>query len=176
MLDGWGLHGWDNFLMTAGAAAATLIGLLFVAITLGADLSTPNVAEGTRAFLTPTIFQFSAVLFQCLALLAPWPSAWAAGIILGLWGLAGLVYQVAVFLMLRKTESATLDWIDFALFSAVAALSHASLIAGAGGLIAGNSFAPYAIAGAITVLLLTGIRGAWVVTLWIATNRGKTKT
>jgi hypothetical protein len=28
------LHGWDNFFMLAGTAAATLVGLLFVAITL----------------------------------------------------------------------------------------------------------------------------------------------
>ena len=68
-------HGWENFFIVGASAGATLIGLLFVAITLGADLSTPRGTQGTRAFLTPTIFQFGAVLFQCLALLAPWPSA-----------------------------------------------------------------------------------------------------
>ncbi|MGA2136127.1 MAG: hypothetical protein ABSH50_27880 [Bryobacteraceae bacterium] len=170
------LHGWDNFLMTAGAASATLIGLLFVAITLGADLSTPRGTQGTRAFLTPTIFQFGAVLFQCLALLAPWPSAWVAGIVLGLCGLTGFIYQGAVIVMQRKAEFASLDWVDFALFSAAPVLSHAGLIAGAAGLIAGSSFAPYAMAGAISLLLLTGIRGAWVLTLWIASNRDKIKT
>ena len=36
------LQGWDNFFIMAGTAGATLIGLLFVAITLGADLSTPR--------------------------------------------------------------------------------------------------------------------------------------
>jgi hypothetical protein len=141
------LHGWDNFFMLAGTAAATLIGLLFVAITLGANVSTPAKTYGTRAFLTPTIFQFGVVLFECLAMVVPWPSAWAVGIILGLCGLTGFVYQVAVVLMQSKAEFASLDWIDFALFSAAPVLSHASLIAGAAGLIAGSSFAPYAIAG-----------------------------
>jgi hypothetical protein len=50
------LHGWDNFFMMAGTAAATLIGLLFVAITLAANLATPRGTHGTRAFMTPTIF------------------------------------------------------------------------------------------------------------------------
>ena len=52
-------------------------------------------------------------------------------------------------------------------------LGYASLIAGAAGLIAEKSFAPYAIAGAITLLLLAGIYGAWSDTLWIARNRDK---
>ena len=167
------LHDWDNFFILAGGAGATLIGLLFVAITLGADLSTPRGTLGTRAFLTPTIFQFGAVLFQCLALLAPWPSAWAAGIVLGVCGLTGFIYQVAVIIMQYKTKFASLDWMDFALFSAVPALGYASLIAGAAGLIAEKSFAPYAIAGAIALLLFAGVYGAWDLALWIARNRGK---
>jgi hypothetical protein len=61
----------------------------------------------------------------------PWPSAWAIVIIPGLCGLTGFVYQVRVILMQRKTEVASLDWMDFALFSAAPVLGHASLIAGA---------------------------------------------
>ena len=41
------------------------------------------------------------------------------------------------------------------------------------GLIAEKPFAPYAIAGAIVLLLLAGIYGAWSITLWIARNREK---
>jgi hypothetical protein len=52
--------------------------------------------------------------------------------------------------------------------------AKASQIAGAAGLIAEKPFAPYAIAGAITLLLFAGIYGAWSVTLWIARNRDKT--
>ena len=148
--------------------------MLFVAISLGAGLSTPQGLDATRAFLTPTLILFGGVLFQCLAVLAPWPSAWPVGIILGLCGLAGLVNQVYVILKQFKMNIATLDWLDWALFSAVPALGYASLIAGAAGLIAEKSFAPYAIAGAITLLLFAGIFGAWDLTLWIARNRDKT--
>ena len=53
-------------------------------------------------------------------------------------------------------------------------LGNASLIAGAAGSIAEKPFAPYAIAGAIMLLLLAGIYGAWDLTLWIARDRDKT--
>jgi hypothetical protein len=170
------LHGWDNFFMMAGTAAATLVGLLFVAITLGANSSTPRGVYGTRTFLTPTLLHFGAVLFQCLVVLAPWPSAWPLGIILGLCGSTGFACQIYVILMQRRLDFASPDWIDWVLFAAVPVLSHATLIAGAAGLIARRSFAPCAIAGATTLLLLVGIRGAWILTLWIAGNRDKIKT
>jgi hypothetical protein len=84
------------------------------------------------------------------------------------------VYQIHVILKQRKVDFASLDWLDWSLFSVVPMLGDASLIAGAAGLVAEKPFAPYAIAGAITLLLLAGIYGAWSVTLWIARNRDKT--
>jgi hypothetical protein len=166
-------HGWENFFIVGASAGATLIGLLFVAISLGAGLSTPQGLDATRAFLTPTLILFAGVLFECMAVLPPWPSAWPAGIILGLCGLTGLVLQIHVILKQRKVDFASPDWLDWTLFSLVPMLGYASLIVGAAGLIAEQSFAPYAIAGAITLLLLAGIYGAWSVTLWIARNRDK---
>ena len=167
------LHGWENFFIVGATAGATLISLLFVAITLGAGLSTPQGLNATRAFLTPTLIRFSDVLFECMAVLPPWPSAWPVGIILGLFGLTGLVYQIHVFLKQRKVDLASLDWLDWTMFSVVPMLGNASLIAGAAGLITEKPFAPFAIAGAITLLLLSGIYGAWSLTLWIARNRDK---
>ena len=168
------LHDWDNFFTLAGEAGATLIGLLFVAITVGADLSTPRGLYGTRASLTPTLILFGGVLLQCLAALAPWPSPWPVGIILGLCGLTGLAYQIHVILMQRKIDFASPDWLDWTLFAIAPALSSAILIAGAAGLIAEKSFAPYAVAGAVALLLFAGVYGAWDLTLWIARNPDKT--
>jgi len=169
------LHGWENFFIAAATAGATLIGLLFVAITLGVGLSTPHGLDVTRAFLTPTLIRFNGVLFVSLDMLPPWPSAWPAGGILALFGLTGLIYQIHASLNQRKVDFVSLDWLDWTLFSVAPVLGNASLIAGAAGLIAEKPFAPYAIAGATALLLLAGIFGAWHLTLWIAKSRDKTQ-
>jgi hypothetical protein len=168
------LHGWENFFTTAASAGATLIGLLFVAITVDAGLSSPRHVYATSAFLTPTLIHLGGVLFESLFALAPWTSAWPIGIILGLCALVGLTYQISIILMQRKIDFASPDWLDWTLFSVSPTLGNACMIAGAAGLIAEKSFAPYAIAGAITLLLSAGVFGAWDITTWLARNRDKT--
>ncbi len=165
------LNGWDNFFIMTGTAGATLTGLLFVVITLCIRLSTTRAAYGVHAFVTPTLVHFGGVLFQSLALLVPWPSAWPLGIILGLTGLAGLAYVIVVVRMLRRLDFVSLDLRDWIAYAGAPALANASLIAGAAGLIAGDSFAPYAVTGAITLLLFVGIHDAWDLTLWIIRNQ-----
>jgi hypothetical protein len=167
------LHGWDNFFITAGTAAATLIGLLFVAVTVGTGFSTSRIEHGTRGFLTPTLIRFGGVLFLSMAVLAPWPSAWPIGIILSLGGLAGLVHQIKVVVMRHKVGLVLLDWHDWIPYVAVPALGSASLIVGAVGLLVEKWFATYAIAGATVLLLFAGIYGAWDLTLWMIKNRDK---
>jgi hypothetical protein len=168
------LHGWENFFVVAGTASATLIGLLFVAITLGAGLSRTQTLDVTHAYLTPTLTRFGGVLFGSLAVLPPWPSVWPVGIILGLLGLTDLIYQINVVIKQRKIDFVSPAWVDWTLFSVAPVVGHVSLIAGAAGLIAEKPFAPYAIAGAVALLLLAGIYGAWDLTLWIGRSRGKT--
>src|ERR1700733_8259408 len=111
-------QGWDNFFILTGSASATLVGLLFVSITLGAGLSTARGTVGTRVLLTPTVAHLGSVLFQCLAVvLVPWPSGRPAGILLGLSGLTGLIYQIHLERMRRKVNFAQMDGFDRALFS-----------------------------------------------------------
>jgi hypothetical protein len=168
------LDGWDNFFIMAGTAAATLIGLVFVAVTVGAGFSKSSIAQGARGFLTPTLIRFSGVFFLSLAVLAPWPSATPLGIILSLGGLAGLAYQIRVIAGRRKAGLILPDWHDWLPHVGVPALGSGSLIAGAAGLLAKRSFAPYAIAGAAVLLLCAGIYGSWDLTLWMVKNREKT--
>ena len=58
------LQGWTNFIIMAGTAAATLMGLLFVAATVSTGFSTSDAVHGSRGFLTPTLIHLGAVLFQ----------------------------------------------------------------------------------------------------------------
>jgi hypothetical protein len=130
--------------------------------------------HGARGFLTPTLVQFGTVLLQALAVLVPWPSAWPIGIIFGLGGLTGLGYQINVVVKRRQFDLALHDWHDWLPYVGVPALGSACLVVGAVGLIVKNALAPYAVAGATTLLLLAGVYGAWDLTLWIVKNRDKT--
>jgi hypothetical protein len=165
---------WSNFFIMAGTAGATLIGLLFVVVTLGASWSSSPGRLGLDAFLTPTLVHFSGALFLSMATLVPFQSAWPIGSILGLCGLIGLAYQASTIFMKRNQGFVSLRWSDWLPHAGLPALGNVSLIAGAAGMIAGKSFAPYAIAAAVTLILIAGIYGAWDITLWIVRNRDKT--
>jgi hypothetical protein len=164
-------HGWENFYIMAGTAAATLAGLLFVVITLSVSLAATPAARGVHAFVTPVLVHFGGVLFLSMVLLAPWPAAWPLGLVLGLHGLAGIVYASFVIRLLRRLDFVSLDARDWIAYAGAPALANVSLLAGAAGLVTEKFFAPYAVAGAVMLLLFVGILDAWDLTLWIVKNR-----
>jgi hypothetical protein len=169
-------HGWENFYMMAGTAAATLAGLLFVVITLSVSLAATPAARGVHAFVTPVLVHFGGVLFLSLVLLAPWPSPWPLGLILGLGGLAGIAYAGLVTRLVRKLDFVSLDARDWIAYAGAPALANVGLLAGGAGLIAEKSFAPYPVAGAVMLLLFVGILDAWDLTLWIVRNHEMART
>ena len=169
-------HNWDNFFILAGGAAATLMGLLFVAVTVGGTgFSESRLIHGTRGFFTPTLIQFGTVLLQALAVLVPWPAPWTIGIFIGLGGLTGLAYQFNVVVKRHRFGLALHDWHDWLPYVGVPALGSGGLVIGATGLVVGKSFAPFVVAAATTLLLIAGVYGAWDLTLWIVKNRDKSE-
>jgi hypothetical protein len=122
-------HLWDEYFKMAGAAGATLIGLLFVAITVATGFSKAQGLTGSRGFLTPVLVDFCVVLLLSLVVLAPWSSALPAGIILGMAGLLGVAYQIHVIRIQRSIEFASLNWYDRLCYGVVhsfANLRHAA--------------------------------------------------
>jgi hypothetical protein len=59
------LERWANFYLLMSAAAATLIGLLFVVITLGAERIVEDGAAKIRMYLTPTVLYFRFHAIPC---------------------------------------------------------------------------------------------------------------
>lgn len=74
----------------------------------------------------------------------------------------------------RKLDFAALHRVDWIAYNAWPVVADVSVICGCVGLIAEKTFAPYAMAGASTLLLISGICGAWHLTLCKVTNRDKT--
>ena len=85
------LERWANFYLLVAAAAATLIGLLFVVITLAAER---RVSETSKIpiYLTPTVIYFASVLFLAALLCFPSQTRLTANFCICLMGVVGLVY------------------------------------------------------------------------------------
>jgi hypothetical protein len=96
------LAGWESFHVIVASAAAVLIGLQFVAMTLIAERPVERGAEAGAAFATPTIVHFSAVFLLSAELRAPWGSITPPAVLWGLLGLIGIVYAGVVARRMRR--------------------------------------------------------------------------
>ena len=65
------LESWHDFFVLVGTAGATLLALLFVAVSLGAGFLSDRRTGATRAFFSPVVVHFSAVFFLSAIALVP---------------------------------------------------------------------------------------------------------
>jgi len=52
--------GWSSLFAMTGSAGATLVGLLFIVVTLNTDLSTSRTLGIARASMTPALYSSAA--------------------------------------------------------------------------------------------------------------------
>src|SRR5919201_409036 len=91
------LHaGWENFYVIIGSSAAALTGLQFVVIVLAAEMRALGGGEATRAFGSPTIVHFCAVLLISAILSAPWQTLSNPALALAVSGVVGFGYGVLI--------------------------------------------------------------------------------
>jgi hypothetical protein len=65
------LQSWQNFYFMLGGASASLLGLMFVALSLGMNLITEETVEGARIWVNPSVFYFALALFLAAVMLIP---------------------------------------------------------------------------------------------------------
>jgi hypothetical protein len=163
---------WTNFFTLTGSAAATLLGLLFVVVTLGTDLSTSRKLDIARASMSPALYSFTEVLLQSMVVQVPWQSNWPSGVIFLVLGIGGLIYRInRVRVRSRLHLRAIQGPVDWIFHNADPVAASAILISGGAGLIAGAAFAPFAVAGSSTLLLVSGIYRSWGETLALIGTR-----
>src|SRR5579859_2597789 len=86
------LSGWQNFYFMAGGASATLLGLMFVALSMGTHLINDEVRQEIETFTSPSIFYFVSVLLLACLMLVPMISTVALGVLLLIAGASGLAW------------------------------------------------------------------------------------
>jgi hypothetical protein len=168
------LDGWSNFFTLTGSAGATLVGLLFIVITLNTGLSTSRTMDIARASMTPALYSFGGVLFQSMVAVVPWRATWHAGVLFALLGIGGGIYRIHAVLVRSALHLQSIQGpVDWIFHNAVPVAASLLLLVGGAGWVAEAVFAPFAIAGSSTLLLVSGIYRTWGETLALIGTRGK---
>ena len=165
------LVAWESFYVIVGSSAAALTGLQFVVIVLSAEVNVPGSGPATRAFATPNVIHFCAVLLMSAILSAPWLRLTGPAVALGACGIAGVVYSAAVVRHVRHAhrQGAYAPVLEDWLFHCALPLVAYGAVLVAGLTLVRNPAPSLFTIGATAVLLLfIGIHNAWDSVTYIA--------
>jgi hypothetical protein len=167
------LADWNNFYVITGSAAAGLTGLTFVVIALAADTKRVRLIA-LRAYVSPIIVHFCAVLSLAVYLSVPHQSACSLSLGFGAAGLAGLAYVVRVGLGIARIGSDYVpvgeDWIWNV---ALPAIAYGVLLGTACLIWTRPERSLYAAAAVSVLLMFIGIHNAWDIAVWNTVNGKK---
>lgn len=161
---------WQNFFAMLGESAATLIGLLFVVVTLTSGRPASASAPGMRLFSSPTVFHLVTVLINSALALAPGDTEVFRRVLMGGWAAGGLLYAGALTLRLGRSGN-RIHWTDFWYYGVVPALAYLVLVAAYAAAWIGARHAGFFVALGLLALLAVAIRNAWDLVTWLAPRR-----
>ncbi len=165
---------WHDFYLLTGTAAATLIGLMFVALSFGVGLRHARSTERVHMFVTPTVVYFADVLVIAAASVAPLPGTrWLALVLAGmvLMNVAPGVRRVWQLGGVHKESGLEgRAWLWQVLLPAA---SQAAVLVSAYGFFRGDDRAPFVLATAILILMVVGVRNAWFLVIWLLEQRAQ---
>jgi hypothetical protein len=164
-------QGWENFYYLMGSAAAALIGLMFIAVSLTHNFNAEKAERGQRLFMTPTVMQFAIILAIAGMALAPklTPTAhrWAMGALAG-WGLA---YTAPGTWRLAMDKNSGAHWTDFWFYGFAPVAIYVVFETAIVDWLLPRDLACNLLALSLLALLMTSIRNAWDLVTWIAPRR-----
>src|ERR1051326_8543208 len=119
---------WDSFYVIVGSSAGAVTGLQFVVITLGAE-SQALKEQTIRAFATPTVIHFCAVLLMSAILSAPWQAFSYIGAALMACGVIGAGYTLLVLRYARRQKDYSPVFEDWLWHTALPLIAYLTLLA-----------------------------------------------
>ena len=160
------LHAWHEFYILLGTAGATLLALLFVAVSLGSGyLSTRRRhLQGTRTFMSPVVIHFTSVFFLSAVCLVPSHGPVFFAILIAATAVIGAAVSIVITIWVVRTDLTRYlpDYFAYGLLpvGAYAALLIASIM-----IYLGQDYALEVLAGGLLLLAIVNIRNAWDLTL-----------
>jgi len=161
------IHPWHDFYLLVGTASATLVGLMFVAASVGAQVFREENRAAIEAFISPTVVHFSTALVVCILATMPEQTGEEFIVLLSVVGLAGLAYSARIWMQLFVRRSFTVDVVDRLFYALIPGIGHLLVLLSAILLFRQTATGLDCLAAALMTLLLAGIRNAWDMTMWI---------
>jgi hypothetical protein len=165
---------WSDFYLVVGGAAAVLLGMIFVVVTLMHDRPRSAVLYGSKLYMGPIVLHMCFVLVLSAAALTPGMSSRAFAIIAGaaaLWGAARGIYSVVGLMRLQRIGEDEVHWTDTWYYGAVPLVLYAALAAVAAAFWRGTEWAPDGVGAVIVGLLLLSVRDEYDLVTWLAPRR-----
>jgi len=160
-------HTWHDFYVLVGTASATLVGLMFVAATLGSSVFSERHRVALQAFISPTVVNFAAALFICIGVMIPSQTWLSLGVLLAGGGVAGLIYAGRVWVQMFVRRSFHVDMVDRMFYATVPLVGYLLVLAAGILLLLRARWSAEVAAAALVVLMFAGVRNAWDMTTWI---------
>ena len=154
------LKEWHDFYVLIGTAGATLLGLLFVAVSLGVGFLTEERHAATRTFMSPVAVHFTIVFFLSAIALFPWHEAVFFAVLIGATALIGAIISAYITIQVVRTDITNYVE-DYFAYGVLPGLAYVALLVAAILIYLEKGFGLNALAGALLLLAVVNIRNAW---------------
>jgi hypothetical protein len=163
------LSEWHDFFLVMGAAAGTLIGSMFVVVSIGSGMVKGSTLA-SRIFVTPTIVHLAVVLMGCAFVMMPTLGRLMLGSVAGVAGIVFLAYAARNVFHIRLRDA--VEWSDHVWYGYCPLLAYAIMVVGAVLVLKSDRHAIEMLALAMALLVISGIRNAWDLILFFLERQG----
>jgi hypothetical protein len=155
------LSAWHEFYELLGTAAAALVALLFVAVSIGTSVLTPEPESrrNTGTYMSPVVFHYANVLFLSLIALIPTQTWRSFGLVIGAAAAGSIVYSIVVAVRVHRNPISDLS--DRLCYGIIPTFCYAAGLVVAPLLLEEKPAGLNLLAGAALLLLVVNIRNAW---------------
>ncbi|MGB8428461.1 MAG: hypothetical protein WCE72_01455 [Pseudolabrys sp.] len=158
------LHEWHEFYILLGTAGATLLALLFVAVSLGTGFLSSKDQQGTRTFMSPVVIHFTSVFFLSAVCLVPSHGPVFFAVLIAGTAIVGVAVSIVISVWVVRTEM-TQYLPDYFAYGLLPVGAYLALLVASIMIYLGRDYALEVLAGGLLVLAIVNVRKAWDLTL-----------
>ncbi|HYC16000.1 MAG TPA: hypothetical protein VEC94_02245 [Pseudolabrys sp.] len=158
------LHEWHEFYILLGTAGATLLALLFVAVSLGTGFLSDRHQQGTRTFMSPVVIHFTSVFFLSAVCLVPSHGPVFFAVLIAATAVIGVAVSIVISVWVVRTEM-THHLQDYLAYGLLPVGAYLALLAASIMIYLKLDYALEVLAGGLLALAIVNVRNAWDLTL-----------